>query len=95
MKRMIVVLILVLALVVGTIAVAGASPTATVSITATPDYLCMTLTFFDSHDGSWALGAIPESVTYYWDDEGSYPGAEPSWALAIGDCAGNITNSTT
>ena len=92
MRKMIVVLILVLALVVGTIAVAGASPTATVSITATPDYLCMTLTFFDSHDGSWALGAIPESVTYYWDDEGSYPGAEPSWALAIGDCAGNITN---
>ena len=91
MKK-IVVIILVLAMVVGSVITANALTTATVTITATPDYLCMTLTFYDSHDGSWALSTIPESTTYWWDDEGAYPGAPPSFALAIGDCAGNITN---
>jgi len=96
MKKRIVGLLAVLVVLASLVAIptsiAGASPTATVSISGTPDYLCMTLTFFDSHDGSWALGTIAESTTYYWDDEGAYPGAAPSFALAIGDCAGNITN---
>ena len=92
MRKVIVVILAVLTLTAGMAVPAFADPTATVSITATPGYLCMTLTFFDSHDGSWALGAIPESTTYWWDDEGAYPGAPPSFALAIGNCAGNITN---
>jgi len=95
MKRMIVVILAVLTLVIGMAVPAMAAPTATVSITATPYYLCMTLTFYDAHDASWALGSIGEGAVYYWDDEGVYPGAAPSFALALADCAGNITNCGT
>jgi hypothetical protein len=95
MKKMIVVIMLVIALVVGTVAVASAGVTGTVVITAQPYYLCMTLTFYDAHDASWDLGSIGESTTCYWDDEGAYPGAAPSFPLDIADCAGNITNCAT
>lgn len=92
MRKMIVVLMLVLALVIGTVAVASAAPTATVTITAQPDYLCMTLTFNDAHDGSWDTGTVAESLTYWWDDEGGAQVSPFPGALAFADCAGNITN---
>ena len=97
MRRLIVVVLAVLAMVIGMAvpAMAGGATTGTVSITATPYYLCMTLTFYDAHDASWALGSIGEGAVYYWDDEGAYPGAAPSFALALADCAGNITNCGT
>ena len=92
MRKMIVVIMVVLALVIGTVAIASAAPTATVSISATPSYLCMTLTFNDAHDGSWALSTVAESSVYWWDDEGGAQVSPFPGALAFGDCAGNITN---
>jgi len=93
MRKVIVVILAVLALTVGMAVPAFAGTTGIVSITGTPYYLCMTLTFNDAHDGSWALGTVGETATYYWDDEGAYPGASPfPGALALADCAGNITN---
>ena len=94
MRKVIVVILAVLVLTVGMAVPAFADDNATVSISAQPDYLCMTLTFNGGHDGSWALGTIGETDTFYWHDEGGYPDAGPSWAgaLAFADCAGNITN---
>lgn len=92
MRKMIVVLMLVLALVIGTVAVASADVTGTVSISAQPYYLCMTLTFNDAHDGSWALSTVAESSVYWWDDEGGAQVSPFPGALAFADCGGNITN---
>lgn len=95
MRKVIVVLMLVLTMVIGTVAIASAGVTGTVSISATPSYLCMTLTFYESHDASWALGTVGESTVYYWDDEGAYPGAAPTFPLDLAECSGNITNCAT
>lgn len=95
MKKRIVGLLAVMALLVGLIAipaVASADVTATVTITATPSYLCMTLTFNDAHDGSWAVGTVAESTVYWWDDESGAQVSPFPGALAFADCAGNITN---
>ena len=94
MKKMIWVGIIVATLLAGFLvpAIASAGTTGIVSISAQPDYLCMTLTFNDGHDGSWDLGTVAESTAWYWwDDEGAGQ-VEPSWGLAFADCAGNITN---
>ena len=71
---------------------ASALDEATVSISAQPDYLCMTLTFNDAHDGSWNTGTVGESLTYWWDDEGGAQVSPFPGALAFANCAGNITN---
>ena len=92
MKKMIVVIILVLAMVVGSVITANALTTATVTITATPDYLSMTLTF-NAHDGSWAVGTVAVSSVYWWDDEGGAQVSPFPGALAFANCAGNITNN--
>jgi hypothetical protein len=94
MRKRVLVGLMVLGLVVAGLlvpAIASAGVTGTVTITAQPTYLCMTLTFNDAHDGSWDLGTVAEATTYWWDDEGGAQAA-PSWALAFADCAGNITN---
>jgi hypothetical protein len=95
MKKRIVGLLAVLILVISAIlvpAIASADTTATVSIGATPSYLCMTLTFNDAHDGSWAVGTVAASTTYWWDDESEAQVSPFPGALAFADCAGNITN---
>jgi len=92
MRKVIVVILAVLTLTVGMAVPAMAAPTATVSIAAQPDYLCMTLTFNDGHDGSWDTGTVGESLTYWWDDEGGASVSPFPGALAFADCAGNITN---
>ena len=92
MRKVIVVILAVLTLTVGMAIPAFAAPTATVSITGTPSYLCMTLTFNDAHDGSWAMGTVGESLTYWWDDEGGAQVSPFPGALAFANCAGNITN---
>jgi len=92
MRKVIVVILAVLALTVGMAIPAFATPTAIVSIAAQPDYLCMTLTFNDAHDGSWDAGAVGESAVYWWDDEGGAQVSPFPGALAFANCAGNITN---
>jgi hypothetical protein len=68
-----------------------AAPTATVTITATPEYLAMT----NSVD-TWAIGAIAESTTVWWTHDGA-ASAEPysdtegkSIATNTGSIASNI-----
>lgn len=86
------VLVVLASLVVIPTSMASASTNATVSIGATPEYLCMTLTFNDSHDTSWALGTVSASSVYWWDDEGGAQVSPFPGALANANCAGNITN---
>lgn len=86
------VLVVLTSLVVIPTSMASATTTAVVSIGATPEYLCMTLTFNDSHDGSWALGTVSTSSVYWWDDEGGAQVSPFPGALANANCAGNITN---
>jgi len=92
MRKVIVVILAVLVLTVGMAIPAFAGTTGIVSITGTPSYLCMTLTFNDAHDGSWAMGTVGESLTYWWDDEGGSQVSPFPGALAFANCAGNITN---
>lgn len=95
MRRKLVGLLVILAIVVALVAIPAvslAATTAEVTITATPTFLCMTIAYNDSHDSSWAVGTVAESTAWYWwDDEGGGQ-AEPGWALANADCAGNLTN---
>ena len=92
MRKVIVVILAVLTLTVGMAIPAFALTTATVTITGTPSYLCMTLTFNGGHDGSWAMGIVGESSVYWWDDEGGSQVSPFPGALAFANCAGNITN---
>jgi hypothetical protein len=57
--------------------------TATVTITATPEYLSIT-----NDSGDWTIGAIAENTTVYFTEDTLVP-AEP---LANGDMKGTITN---
>lgn len=95
MKRRMVGLLVVLALLATLFAipsVASAAETATVTISATPTYLCVSISYNDAHDSSWAVGTVAASTAWYWwDDEGGAQ-AEPGWALASGDCAASLTN---
>jgi len=63
MKRILVTLLAVLVLVLSQVVPAFAAPTATVTITATPEYLAITI----SNDPvTWAIGNIAENATVYW-----------------------------
>lgn len=61
-----------------------AATTATVTITATPEYLAIT-----NDSGNWAIGAIAENTTVYFTADDLVP-AEP---LVDGDMKGTITNT--
>lgn len=63
---------------------AFAATTATVTITATPEYLAVT-----NDSGDWTIGAIAEATTVYFTDDGLIM-AEP---LVDGDMKGTITNT--
>lgn len=77
----------VLALVLSFSAPAFASTTADVTITATPEYLAMTLS--DGGTNTWAIGAIAESTTAWWTTGGTAP-AEP---FVDGDMKATVTNT--
>jgi len=63
-----------------------AATTATVTITATPEYVAMTMS---NHPATWALGVVIENTTYYWTADTLVP-AEP---LEDGDMKETITNT--
>ena len=75
---------LVAALVIGI--PASAATTATVTITATPEYLAMTIS---NSPVTWAIGAIAEATTVYWTADTLVP-AEP---LVDGDMKETLTNT--
>lgn len=52
-----------------------AATTATVTITATPEYLAMTLT--DGGTNTWAIGAVAESATKWYTADSNAPSPEP------------------
>lgn len=61
-----------------------AATTATVTITATPEFLAIT-----NDSGNWVIGAIASATTVYFTADDLVP-AEP---LADGDMKGTITNT--
>lgn len=63
-----------------------AATTANVTITATPEYLAMTIS---NSPNTWAIGAIAEAATVYWTADDLVP-AEP---LVDGDMKETITNT--
>jgi hypothetical protein len=84
MKRILVTLLAVLVLVLSQVVPAFAAPTATVTITATPEYLAMT-----NDSGNWTIGAVAEATTKHFTADGLVT-AEP---LDNGDMKGTITNT--
>ena len=65
---------------------ATAATTADITITATPEYVAMTLS---NSPNTWAIGAIAEATTVYWTADTLVP-AEP---LVDGDMKETITNT--
>ena len=65
---------------------AMAATTVDVTITATPEFLAMTIS---NSPNTWAIGAIAEAATVYWTADTLVP-AEP---LVDGDMKGTITNT--
>lgn len=61
-----------------------AATTATVTITATPEYLALT-----NDSGDWTMGTVAASTTYYFTADDLVP-AEP---LVNGDMKGTLTNT--
>jgi hypothetical protein len=86
MKKILITLLLVLALVLVQVVPAFAATTADVTITATPEYLAMTVS---NAPNTWAIGAIAENTTVYWTADTLVP-AEP---LEDGDMKETITNT--
>jgi hypothetical protein len=86
MKRILVTLLLVSALVLTQAIPAFAATTADVTITATPEYLSITVS---NSPNTWAIGAIAEATTVYWTADTLVP-AEP---LVDGDMKETITNA--
>jgi hypothetical protein len=62
----------------------AAATSATVTITATPTFIAMTLS-----ENAWTLGAVLENTTYHWTADGLIV-AEP---LVDGDMKATITNT--
>ena len=75
-----------LALMLTTATPVFADTTATVTITATPEFLAMTIS---NSPNTWAIGAIAESATVYWTADTLVP-AEP---LVDEDMKETITNT--
>lgn len=86
MKRILITLLLVLTLVLTQAIPALAATTADVTITATPEYLSITVS---NSPNTWAIGAIAEATTVYWTPDDLVP-AEP---LVDGDMHETITNA--
>jgi len=86
MKRILVTSFLVMTLVMTTALPVFAGTTADVTITATPEYLSITVS---NSPNTWAIGAIAEAATVYWTDDSLVP-AEP---LVDGDMKETITNA--
>lgn len=75
-KRIFRIAVVFLAVVASVLPMSGilAATTATVTITATPEYLAITI----SNDPvTWAIGAVAESTTKWWTTDGNAPSPEP------------------
>lgn len=88
MKRLRVLLPIIVALIaiVSFSLPAMAATTATVTITATPTYIAMTIS---NSPNTWAIGTVVASTSYYWTADGLVP-AEP---FVDGDMKETITNT--
>jgi len=64
----------------------AAASTADITVTATPEYLAITIS---NAPNTWAIGAIAEATTVYWTADSLVP-AEP---LVDGDMKETITNT--
>lgn len=85
MKRKILVSLITATLAFGAFVVPMAAATsATVTITATPTFIAMTLS-----ESGWTLGMVAANTTYYWTADNLIP-AEP---LVDGDMKATITNT--
>lgn len=86
-------LLLALAVVAFPVGIALAATTDTVTITATPEYLSITLTEYDNgaNDGNWTIGTVSTNSGYWWDDEGGAQ-ADPSFPLGDANSSGNVTS---
>lgn len=94
-RRKLILVAAVLALVASAfpLSQAFAATTQTVTITATPTYLCLTLVEYDNggNDGDWVVGTVAENTDgYWWDDEGAGQAA-PGFPMGVGNCSGNIS----
>ena len=89
MKKKIVGLLSVVTLLIALIAIptaANAATTATVTITATPQYLAITIN--GGANVNWSVGTVAADSTY-WQKGGS----EPSWPIADADCSFTLANA--
>lgn len=84
--RILIPLIAALVMVLGGTLPAFAAATADVTVTATPEYLSITIS---NSPNTWAIGAIAEATTVYWTADTLVP-AEP---LVDGDMKETITNA--
>lgn len=86
LRRLILPIAVVAVLVMTFVAPVFAAEDDTVTITATPTYIAMTLT---PSSPTWALSTVVHDHTYYWTEDALVP-AEP---LVDGDMKNTITNT--
>ena len=92
---LLVLLAIVLAIAPSTLSFAAS--TQTVTISATPSYLCIALSEIGNggNDGNWAIGSVAENTdSYWWADEGEASVA-PSFPLdpTSAESGGNISSA--